>query len=76
MLLAIQIAELEYRERIRDFNARAARGEFIRYSDDALEIARPVGWSERLGKLSRAIRSRVSRQPGRSLVIHSGIDSA
>ena len=72
MLLAMQIADLEHRERIRAFNTRAARGEFIRYTDSQLEN---VGWIERLGKLGRAARHRFSRHPGRSLVTQPGADS-
>jgi hypothetical protein len=76
MLLPFQIAHLEHRERIRAFNVRAARGEFVRYTDDPLQSARPVQWSERLGKLSRVIGHRFSRHLGRSLVIQPGVDSA
>jgi hypothetical protein len=72
MLLAMQIADFEHRERIRAFNARAARGEFIRYADSQLESVR---WIERLGKLGRAARHRFTRHRGGRLVIQPGADS-
>jgi hypothetical protein len=71
LLPLLHLADLEYRERIRDFNLRAARGEFIRYADDA--HAGAPGWVERFGKLGRAARERFSRT--RSLVARPEADS-
>jgi hypothetical protein len=71
MLNLLNVAQLEYREQLRDFNVRAARGEFVRYEDDRLASAGSVRWSDRLG---RAVRNLFSR--GRSLVIDPRVDSA
>ena len=70
------IAQLGHQERIRAFNVRAARGEFIRYTDDKRKSAVPGWWSEPLWQLGRLIRLRFSRQGVGSLVIRPGVDSA
>lgn len=72
LLPYLYIAHLEYRERIRDFNVRAARGDFIRYADAQPERFGLVRWIERV---SRAARERFSHKE-RSLVIQPGGDSA
>jgi len=71
LLPYLHLADLEYRERIRDFNVRAARGEFIRYPD--AEHAEAVGLVERLARLGRAARERFSRP--RPLVVRPEADS-
>jgi hypothetical protein len=54
------VAQLEYRERWRRFNARAARGEFVRYTDAEPTTAGLSGAGERVVHLARMIRSAVS----------------
>jgi hypothetical protein len=61
------LVQSEHRERIRDFNVRAARGEFIRYPDNSPKI----GLRQRLGQLARLIRFRVSRERVDALVADS-----
>jgi len=54
------IAEFVYRERLRNFNARAARGEFVRYTECERTTSGLSRASVRIGHLARVIRSAVS----------------
>jgi len=69
MLHLVQLAHLEHREQIRQFNIRAARGEFVRYAD---QDSHRSSFLEHL----RALRNRLSRRSPRSLVVQPGADSA
>ena len=73
MLFPLYIAQQEYRDRVRAFNIRANRGEFVRYAYER-EQSR-ARWSERLSKLSSAIRHQFSRPSAQNLVVRPGVDS-
>ena len=59
MLNDFYLAQAEYRERVRRFNVRAARGEFVRHEVPAAN--RDLRPADRLRDLVLVLRAQVSR---------------